>query len=62
VIEKGRIAAEGTHAALLAESPIYREIFDSQLGDAPDSDPAAGANPGEDRAAARFTGGREGNP
>jgi len=33
VLDGGRVAAEGTHAALLASSPIYREIFDSQLGD-----------------------------
>lgn len=32
VLEKGRIAAEGDHWALMAESPIYREIFESQLG------------------------------
>jgi ATP-binding cassette subfamily B protein len=32
VIEQGRIAAEGTHRELLATSPIYREIFESQLG------------------------------
>jgi ATP-binding cassette, subfamily B, multidrug efflux pump len=32
VIEQGRIAAEGTHRELLATSPVYREIFDSQLG------------------------------
>jgi ATP-binding cassette subfamily B protein len=33
VIEKGRIAAEGTHAELMQTSPIYQEIFASQLGD-----------------------------
>ncbi len=32
VIDKGRIAAEGTHAELMVSSPIYQEIFDSQLG------------------------------
>jgi ATP-binding cassette, subfamily B, multidrug efflux pump len=32
VIDKGRIAAEGTHAQLMQTSPIYQEIFDSQLG------------------------------
>lgn len=32
VLDGGRIAAEGTHAELLASSPIYREIYDSQLG------------------------------
>ena len=33
VIDKGRIAAEGTHAELMQSSPIYQEIYDSQLGD-----------------------------
>jgi ATP-binding cassette subfamily B protein len=33
VIEDGRIAAEGTHAQLLQSSPIYREIYASQLGE-----------------------------
>lgn len=32
VIEKGRVAAEGTHQELLRSSPIYQEIYDSQLG------------------------------
>ena len=32
VLEDGRIVAEGTHAELLAASPIYRDIHDSQLG------------------------------
>ncbi|MGI6374904.1 MAG: ABC transporter ATP-binding protein [Anaerolineae bacterium] len=32
VLDGGRLAAEGTHRELLASSPIYREIYDSQLG------------------------------
>ena len=32
VIDSGRIVAKGTHRELLESSPIYREIFDSQLG------------------------------
>ncbi len=32
VIDKGRIAAEGTHAELMKTSPIYQEIYASQLG------------------------------
>ena len=32
VIDEGRIAAEGTHRELLQSSPIYQEIYDSQLG------------------------------
>jgi ATP-binding cassette subfamily B protein len=34
VLERGRIVASGTHAQLLATSPVYREIYDSQLGTA----------------------------
>ncbi len=33
VLDNGRIAAEGDHATLMGSSPIYREIYDSQLGD-----------------------------
>jgi len=33
VIDKGRVAAEGTHQELMKSSTIYREIYDSQLGD-----------------------------
>ncbi|MGC9399994.1 MAG: ABC transporter ATP-binding protein [Anaerolineae bacterium] len=32
VLDDGQIAAQGTHRELLASSPIYREIYDSQLG------------------------------
>ena len=32
VLERGRVAATGTHEELLATSPIYQEIFASQLG------------------------------
>jgi ATP-binding cassette subfamily B protein len=32
VLDGGRIAAEGTHKELLETSPIYCEIYDSQLG------------------------------
>jgi ATP-binding cassette subfamily B protein len=32
VLDEGRIVAEGKHAELLRTSPIYREIYDSQLG------------------------------
>ncbi len=31
VLDDGRITAQGTHAELLASSPIYREIYASQL-------------------------------
>ena len=33
VLDDGAIVAQGTHRQLLSTSPIYREIFDSQLGD-----------------------------
>jgi ATP-binding cassette subfamily B protein len=33
VLDRGRIAAQGTHQALMQSSPIYREIYESQLGD-----------------------------
>lgn len=32
VLDRGKIAAEGTHEELLASSPIYQEIYRSQLG------------------------------
>lgn len=32
VIDKGAVAAMGTHRELMASSPIYQEIYDSQLG------------------------------
>ena len=38
VLDDGGIAAEGTHAELMASSPIYREIYELQLGDGVKSD------------------------
>ncbi|GAB4434692.1 MAG: ABC transporter ATP-binding protein [Anaerolineae bacterium] len=32
VLDNGRLVAEGTHSQLLESSPIYREIYESQLG------------------------------
>ncbi len=32
VIDNGRVAAEGTHLELMQSSPIYQEIYESQLG------------------------------
>ena len=32
VLDDGQIAAQGTHQELMASSPIYREIYESQLG------------------------------
>jgi ATP-binding cassette subfamily B protein len=39
VLDKGRVAAQGTHAELMEASPIYREIYDLQLGDGRPSPP-----------------------
>ncbi|MCK5586679.1 ABC transporter ATP-binding protein, partial [Candidatus Bipolaricaulota bacterium] len=35
VLDKGRIESMGTHTELLGRSRIYREIYESQLGDLP---------------------------
>jgi len=35
VLDKGQIAAMGTHEDLLASSPVYQDIYRSQLGEAP---------------------------
>jgi ATP-binding cassette subfamily B protein len=43
VLDRGQIAAEGTHAELLASSPIYQEIYQSQLGNGGTPAPAGGA-------------------
>ena len=32
VLDDGNLVAEGTHQELLESSPIYQEIYDSQLG------------------------------
>lgn len=32
VIDKGRVVAQGTHKELIRSSPIYQEIYESQLG------------------------------
>jgi ATP-binding cassette subfamily B protein len=37
VLDDGQIAAEGTHRELLECSPIYREIYESQLGNGVES-------------------------
>jgi ATP-binding cassette, subfamily B, multidrug efflux pump len=49
VLDRGRIAAEGTHEELMESSPIYREIFESQLGnDFPLDEPATGVARGSE--------------
>jgi ATP-binding cassette subfamily B multidrug efflux pump len=32
VLDRGRVVAQGTHQELMQSSPIYQEIYDSQLG------------------------------
>jgi len=32
ILDKGQVVAEGTHRELIETSPVYREIYDSQLG------------------------------
>jgi ATP-binding cassette subfamily B multidrug efflux pump len=32
LLENGKILAEGTHEELLESSPLYQEIYESQLG------------------------------
>lgn len=39
VLDKGRLVAEGTHETLMEESPIYAEIYNSQLIDDRDQKP-----------------------
>lgn len=41
VLDKGHIVARGTHRALLASSPIYQEIYASQLGAGADESSSA---------------------
>jgi ATP-binding cassette subfamily B protein len=33
VLDHGRVAAEGSHMDLMETSTLYREIYESQLGD-----------------------------
>ena len=33
VVDEGKIVAQGTHGELMQTSPVYQEIYDSQLGD-----------------------------
>ena len=35
VLDGGQLVAQGSHASLMASSPIYREIYSSQLGNGP---------------------------
>ncbi len=42
VLDKGHIKSMGTHAELLEHSPIYREIYASQLGELPSNCKSSG--------------------
>jgi ATP-binding cassette subfamily B protein len=53
VLERGRVAAQGNHRALLAASPIYREIYDSQLGNGLKEDAYAAGVPATPSAGGR---------
>ena len=33
VLDEGRLVAEGTHRELIVSSPLYRQIYESQLGE-----------------------------
>ncbi len=37
VLDEGTVVAEGTHAELLSSNRIYREIYESQLGNGPEN-------------------------
>jgi len=50
VLDDGRLAAEGTHRELMQSSPIYREIYDSQLG-TPQGIPSRQPKPGNGKVA-----------
>ncbi len=41
VLDRGRVVAEGTHRELMERSAVYREIYDSQLGEGPYIAPSA---------------------
>jgi ATP-binding cassette subfamily B protein len=41
VLDDGKVVAEGTHRELLETSPIYRDIYDSQLGNGVETNVAA---------------------
>jgi len=48
VLDKGQIVAQGTHDELMERSPIYAEIYSSQLvDDAPSASPSVGPNAGQ---------------
>jgi len=47
VLDGGRIVASGTHRELMASSPIYRDIYRSQLGDGANDEAGGLANAGK---------------
>jgi ATP-binding cassette subfamily B protein len=49
VVDKGRIVAEGNHKQLMQTSPIYQEIYDSQLGNGQRLEETGSAKRGSER-------------
>lgn len=47
VLERGRIVAQGTHRELMQSNPVYREIYESQLGDGVSLEPEASLDLGQ---------------
>ncbi len=45
VLDKGQVVAQGTHAELLRDSPLYAEIYWSQLQDDREPQPELGVHP-----------------
>ena len=52
MLDKGQIAARGTHEELIEDSPLYAEIFASQLVEDADGEPRASGDAALQSAAA----------
>ena len=62
VIDQGRIVAEGTHRSLMDTSPIYQEIYESQLGGGLQLTEVAGVTDGVGNGVGQRNGGHNGDP
>jgi len=62
VIDQGRIVAEGTHRSLMDTSPIYQEIYESQLGGGLQLTEVAGVTDGVGNGVGHRNGGHNGDP
>jgi ATP-binding cassette subfamily B protein len=58
VLDRGRVESVGTHADLLERSSIYREIYESQLGEGGGVNPPSGFTDGSPHGEVR----RDGRP